>query len=297
MIDVRCSKCGMNYSLDDEMAGQTAECECGAEILVRTVGAGTTPPLPPPPPSMPASRPTACPKCGAQVKPDAVICINCGNNLRLGINVKTIAKAKKAGSFGLALGVGAAAALLTGLLWAGIAIGINMEIGWVAIGVGAVTGFAAVMFTEERSVRLGMAAAALAILGLLVGKLVTANYFYNKEFKAIAEDAEALDEYVFWGLVYNGGATGELAEWLKSNNPDDVEIPEKLRNELMMEVKKKISAMSQEEKRGATDAMVESYLGSVGYASRVISFMSLWDILWFFLAVGTAWKIGNGTND
>jgi hypothetical protein len=241
------------------------------------------------------SRSDLCPQCKDPVKRGSVICVNCGHNLRLGVNVKTIAKAKKAGSLGLAVGVAAAAAVLSGLVWAGIAIATNMEIGWVAIGIGFLTGWAAVMFTEERSLRLGLAAAALAVCGLLVGKTITSNYFYNKGFSEMSADPEAIEQYLFWDAVYNDDIDGELGDWLKENDPDENEIPEALSSTLLEKVKKDISAMTPPEKETVVNHMVSDAMGSIGYAERIADFMSPWDALWFLLAIVSAWRIGTGT--
>jgi hypothetical protein len=242
------------------------------------------------------SRSDVCPKCKDPVKPGSVICINCGHNLKLGINVKTLATAKKAGSIGLAIGVAAAAAVLAGLIWAGIAIATSLEIAWVAVGVGALTGWAAILFTEERSARLGLAAAALAVCGLLVGKTVMANYFYNQGFREMAADPAAIEEYLFWGAINQGEMDAELGAWLEENDPNENEIPEALRAPLLEVVRKDLAAMTPSAKDAVVNLMVDNAMGSVGYTERIADFMSPWDALWFLLAIISAWRIGTGAH-
>jgi|GEM_PF-6224071 len=323
-IKFKCGKCGQDYELEDDAAGQKAECQCGAEM---TVPAKEIPqavpdsiplkskPLsikrqqpsepPPPPPAVEqvatggsAGATGICPKCKTPVKPDAVICVNCGHNLKLGMNVKTIAKAKVAGSFGLAIGVCAAAAIISGLVWAGIAIFLNMEIGWIAIGVGALTGFAATIFTEERSMRLGLAAALLAIVGLLCGKLITANYVFKREIdKMLRKEQGPLQGYVYLQMVSNNEIQKDLLDWLDKNDPDEVKIPDNLKDayeKLIKTLDSRAATLKQEEKDKVYNFLVNKELESYSYFYRIKVFLRAWDLLWFGLAILAAWKIGTG---
>ena len=300
-INVKCEHCGQSYELEESLAGQTAECQCGKEIVIPDIVAKKPLTSITTEHEIPETTYTPdglCPKCKAPVKPDAVICIGCGHNLKLGINVKTKAKVKKAGSFGLAVGVGAAASVISGLIWAGIAILLNLEIGWVAIGVGILTGFSAVMFTEERSARLGLAAAGLALCGLLIGKLITANYFFNRDIDGLVKsDPEFVEDYLTWQAIESKDVPPDLAEWLKNNSPDENDIPEDMLKALTDKIKARIDAMKPDERENFKKEIVTSSLGSISYTSRVISMLSFWDILWFGLALSSAWKIGTGSHE
>ncbi len=73
--------CGKQFSVKDELAGKRGKCPtCGQALTVPPAA----PPVPqrkgPPPP--PAAN--ACPTCREALKPNAVICLNCGLDLRTG---------------------------------------------------------------------------------------------------------------------------------------------------------------------------------------------------------------------
>ncbi|HBC86325.1 MAG TPA: hypothetical protein DCZ94_05150 [Lentisphaeria bacterium] len=321
-IRVKCGKCGQEYELEDSDAGQKAECQCGAEMIVpipeipqsvpdsiplksKPLSIKRQQPVEPPPPTAMEQGSVGdaagmCPKCKNPVKSDAVICINCGHNLKLGVNVKTIAKAKVAGSFGLAVGVCAAAALLSGLVWAGIAIYMNLEIGWIAIGVGALTGFAATIFTDERSARLALAAALLAVVGLLTGKLITANYFF-KEFivKNISSNPAFLRSHVYQEAEAKKEIPAELADWLSKNDDDEVEVPANLKEsyeKMYKMIDSRVAAMSKEGRDKAYKDEAGKLLGDVSLLTRIKAMLRAWDLLWFGLAIMAAWKIGSGSS-
>src|SRR3954447_11640808 len=94
-----CDACGKTYSWKPELAGKRVKCKCGQPISIPahdpagddvgdlgdlaalSEGAPTTP-------GAVAGGPT-CPGCGSGVDPSAVICVNCGQNLKTGKKLKT----------------------------------------------------------------------------------------------------------------------------------------------------------------------------------------------------------------
>ena len=202
MIKFNCEKCKQHYEVEKDLAGEEAECtKCGADISIPNAPE-PEPELEPEKPQklkMPARKPHHgeekaseqksgdngnCPNCGAELPfANAVICTECGQNLRLGVNVNTLQSAKTAGKLGVAIAVGAATALLSGGIWAAITVWTKLEIGWIALLVGLITGFAVCLVTKERSARVGALAVALACIGMLTGKMLTAEYLIRDRFK------------------------------------------------------------------------------------------------------------------
>jgi DNA-directed RNA polymerase subunit RPC12/RpoP len=74
-----CPACGKQYRWKPEMAGRTAKCTCGAKLVVPA-----DPPRLAPPPAAPAAAKSTCPDCGAELPENAVLCVNCGFNLKTG---------------------------------------------------------------------------------------------------------------------------------------------------------------------------------------------------------------------
>ncbi len=74
-IEFKCIRCGAFFSVDGSLAGRKAQCkQCGLVMRV-------------PSPSPRTSR-RACPICGREMPPQAVICVGCGYNSRLGRQVE-----------------------------------------------------------------------------------------------------------------------------------------------------------------------------------------------------------------
>ncbi|MEZ6191496.1 MAG: zinc ribbon domain-containing protein [Phycisphaerales bacterium] len=132
-------------------------------------------------PAASASKAGACPQCGAAVSPQAVICIQCGNNLKAGGKVKTkVGKAKAEGGGGggggitgrsiAAVIVGCVVAGFLGFLWFIIAAVFGRELGILAWGIGGLTGITVALISGQRSVGIGVAATCVAAFGLAVGK-------------------------------------------------------------------------------------------------------------------------------
>ena len=84
-------------------------------------------------------------------------------------------------SYVMAIIGGIVGAVVGGLIWAGIAIVADLEIGYVAIGVGALAGWGAVMGANgQRGVPFQAIAVVTALFGLFLGKYLSAVFFYRE---------------------------------------------------------------------------------------------------------------------
>jgi len=128
-------------------------------------------------------REVRCPKCGADMLKKARTCTQCGYDKESG---RTLAAAKvaKPSSPGLirrlarSMGGLMKGTILSGVgavigaaLWAVIAIMSGFEIGWIAIGVGALAGYGMLLGYPAQNTRAGFIAACMALFGILLGKL------------------------------------------------------------------------------------------------------------------------------
>lgn len=226
-----CGQCGQQMTIDSQYAGMTTNCtSCQGEVAIpagspeideaaaeasfaapeekaplkftasphETAAAAETPRET----TAPGRR---CPNCGSEMSSDqAVVCLDCGHNIRPGSGGKRgggqsgsrrIGLMHRTGRIGLAVAFAAGAALLGGLIWGGIAIAVNMELGIIAVLVGAMTGGTIRMLTEERSIRMGLIAVLLAIGGIVIGKLVFVEYHVRQEYGHMLNgfDPAALD--------------------------------------------------------------------------------------------------------
>ena len=90
----------------------------------------------------------------------------------------------------LAVVVGLAAALVGAVIWAAVTYSTETQIGWMAIGVGALVGFA-MRLGKGTDVSFKMVGAALALFGCLLGNVLAVYAFAAKELETTALEAIA----------------------------------------------------------------------------------------------------------
>jgi hypothetical protein len=108
-----CDACGKTYAWKPELAGKRVKCKCGKAITIPIDDpagddmADLAVPAPARGGGGGGGGGGACPSCGAAVGAGAVICVNCGHNLKTG---KKLSTAKQVGGGAAGGGGGAAAA-------------------------------------------------------------------------------------------------------------------------------------------------------------------------------------------
>ena len=137
----------------------------------------------------------ACTLCG---KP---VCRNCRHlvngkhvcaTCRQQIEAELAAEQAGAGNLPAAVGAGLAASLVSGAVWAGIVVAANVEVGYVALGVGWLTGTAVHYGSgKKRGQLLQIIAVACSALGLLLGKYFAVVHFCKVEVAKVAGDEAA----------------------------------------------------------------------------------------------------------
>jgi len=78
-ISFNCPGCGQTLEAPEEYAGQVVECpSCKGEIEVPAAAAGPA-----------AGGGTPCPSCGKVIPEGGVLCVECGDHLKLGRKIDT----------------------------------------------------------------------------------------------------------------------------------------------------------------------------------------------------------------
>ena len=125
-----------------------------------------------------------CPKCGTMMAADARLCVSCGYDVKAGRSVKAASAgpgkvatqarsaALSAGGFMLGTVLSAAGALIGAGVWCAVALITDFEIGWIAIGLGALAGFGMRLGYRREDFKAGAVAAILAVAGIAVGKIL-----------------------------------------------------------------------------------------------------------------------------
>ncbi len=232
-----------------------------------------------------ATAQTRCRKCGAPMEADDKLCVSCGTYASHGLNVKTVQRAKTAGRATRGMVIGGIVAFVCGVLWALLAVALKVEIGYAAWGIGLVTGLTVVAIAQESSVQIGMAAACLALMGLLIGKAGTFIYGVKPMLvQEIREDDDVMARFALMQLAAEGTLTDEDVEAMTEEM-------------LVNKGRERVSAMTTRERDELAASIADIALEDVGLVTRLGTVFSLWDILWFALALSTAYRIGAGGND
>lgn len=212
--------------------------------------------------------------------------------------------------------IGAVVAGLIGAgIWTGIAYGTGYEIGWIAWGVGALVGFGALMGARsEASPMLGGIAVIVAILALLAGKYITIELLIDKEIgdgsqylqEAIdaLDDPEYLTSYIADVVAIEYETEGKPVEWPSGVDPDTASESWEYPADVWADAESRWDAMSDEDREQYSQDIEQDirdnfsedleYLRSEAASQGFFQSFGLFDAIFFFLAIGTAYKLAAG---
>jgi hypothetical protein len=191
----------------------------------------------------------------------------------------------------LPLLAGTAVGLLGGAAWAAIVGLTNYEVGWVAWGIGGLIGFAMTRTTSRRSTRLAATAAVIAVVSLLVGKVLT-QYFVTRPAleQALRESPDAIGAAAAWELRDTQAFPPELQVRLDALSETDT-LPDALWEEMMAAGDAHAATLTPEERARLAAHYATTMQAGVSPWTQLRWGFSLWDLLWFGLAVSTAWRM------
>ncbi len=193
-------------------------------------------------------------------------------------------------------------------IWAAIGYFLHFEIGWVAWGIGALVGFGMALGAgNSTGIGTGVIAAAIAIVSVAAGKYADAamtmsNVVAEMEpMQATVEDAqvELADE-----IVEEFEAAGKTLVWPNGMTVEEATTREDYPPVVWSEMEKRWNKLSQAERDArvaqwqaeydAGMAAAQQYMQSQGTIDVLIANLGVFDALWAFLAIGTAFTIGKG---
>lgn len=281
----------------------------------------------------------ACPGCGSSLASDAVVCMNCGCNTKTGRGSKTKAPkiksaksgsniAAKAGTLAIAPFLPIIGAVIGGAIgatvWAAISYFTGYEIGYVAIGVGFVTGLGAVIGSGgDGNAWSGLVAVVVALMSIVAGKAIVNQIYidqlqeFRNEYEAAIEESDPLEfftvEDALWNIadeiVYERLENDTDIDWpARGMSVDEAFWPEDYPQDIIDETNERWSAMNKEEQDDyritiAEDAMsqaddVYDALDEImDTNTSVFDNLNLFDGLWALLALGAAWGVGSGGSE
>jgi ribosomal protein L40E len=247
----------------------------------------------------PTKQTTFCRRCNAEMEPDAVLCTKCGTYVKSAVNAKTKERMKGAGRLGLGIIVSSAVAALGGVVWAMIAIHGEVELGFLAWGIGFVTGGAMLACVREPSFDTGMIAAGIAVCGILLAKLIMFSGVVPDVSGEFLRDPDALAVVQRLRMAENDDFEADVCQAIMAEFDSDgiMEHPAEVQTKLdaaMVTAAEKVNVMTQAQKKDLAQWGVDRVLGEIGLGERIKMFLSPIDGLWFILAMFSAWKLGSG---
>ena len=190
---------------------------------------------------------------------------------------------------------GLIAAVAGGFLWAVIVVVTSYEVGWVAWGVGLLVGLTMLKVAGMPSRGLAVRAAVLAAVGLLVGRWLIIEIGVRTELRdEIAASPELLQQAVFVDMIENQGLPPDLTASIEALGEEDA-LPDSVMLRIQEVVDERIAVMDEDEMDSVATRFAQLFIGELGFMDRMQATMSGWDLLWFFLALGTAWRLASGS--
>jgi hypothetical protein len=189
---------------------------------------------------------------------------------------------------------GVLAALAGAAIWTGFVVFTDTEFGWIAWGIGALVGFVMSRVTPLRSPQLAVTAAVLAAVGLGIGKVATVRALVpTLGTEMIASNPEALAAVYAMDMRENERFSPEISVQLASLSTTDT-LPDALWVTMLDEARTRLANASPEERERIALTFANRMLVQVGLVEQFKSSLSLFDLLWFGLAIATAAKFMMG---
>ncbi|MCA9280062.1 MAG: hypothetical protein H6815_12560 [Phycisphaeraceae bacterium] len=188
------------------------------------------------------------------------------------------------------------------ILWALIAYYLELEIGWAAWGIGGLVGFAMALGAQkEASATTGVIAAVIALLSVVGGKYITAVMIADKvasEYGSIVVTEETVMINIAYEVAAEHEAQGETLQWPAGSSFETAESQADFPQAVWSEAEQYWDSLSQDEKnetiRELQGFMDQGFAQGQSITTNAVfkASFGLFDLLWGFLAVATAFSIG-----
>jgi hypothetical protein len=210
---------------------------------------------------------------------------------------------------GVAVIAGIVAGAIGAAIWAAISYMANAEVGYIAWGIGFLTGYAvAYGAKDETDAITGVIAATCAVVAVLGGKYAAAHLSAQDAFHVMKAQmpqvtAELMFEAYAHEIAGDRAARGKPVQFAGNKKLEDVEAWEEFPADVQREAKQRWEKLPPAEQAAAIQkkadelkSIFQAVHGEVAQQAFMGSF-GLFDLLWFFLAVGTAFRLGSGGSD
>ena len=165
---------------------------------------------------------------------------------------RVVAAAKGVGKIPVALACSAGCALVAAAVWAGISAASGYSFFILQIGIGWAAGFGIGLVLTDRNMLMGIAAAAIALGGMMTGKVFVANWLFLPELNKLAGDQQA------FAREMQKEMDNDSVEKILDENPELVAVV------ALQELVKKGKVAPE-----TFDAMVQDYLNPTGEETTI----------------------------
>ena len=202
------------------------------------------------------------------------------------------------------IGYGVAFGLVGAAIWAGIAYATNREIGFVAWAVGGLVGFGVRLGAGQwEGGAPGAIAAGVAILAIVAGKYAAVSLVIGKEMNNMAiaiTDADMIEKIAL-DICRERAGQGKRLAWPPGMTVEKASKQEDFPPDVWAEATKRWNTLAPTEKaaqRAERQKQFDEIKGLLAGGIKQAAFrdsFSPFDLLWFGLAMVTAFRLGSGT--
>ena len=206
---------------------------------------------------------------------------------------------------------GLAGSLLGALIWAAVVYFVEIEVGWVAWGVGGLVGMAVAVGNDkgrQSEAAAGMLAVVLTILSIVAGKYVAIQMFVPSDAELIAGFSESVDEEMVLSFVADDvaadfHAAGREVRWPPDVDPNNAWAEPDYPADVWAEAEARWEALGSdarakfraEKVAGFGAANVDGIRALIATEAFYAAFGPM-DLIFFGLAIVTAFKLGSGAS-
>ena len=201
-------------------------------------------------------------------------------------------------------------AAVGGAIWVAVGYYGEMEVGWIAWGIGLLAGIGVrVAAGESDGVGPGVAALVAAIAVVVISKYLVVSFAINAALAGAFQDAgpPTRDDQITWvadQVVEEYEADEKEIAWPEDESVyDDDDLANDYPSEVWEEAARRWDALSkaeQEAQAAEQKAMQEEFMNLLIPEIKQQAFQESfapWDLLWLGLAAWTAFKVGSGASD
>mgnify|MGYP006969431548 CR=1 FL=1 len=186
---------------------------------------------------------------------------------------------------------GALAAVVGGAVWALVVRLTDYEVGWVTWGARALVGVAMSRATTVRSTRAATLAATFALIGLLFGKVFIQHFVTRPAFEQGLREEESSAVFANTWRLRDQKAFPEAIQVRLDSVAETDTLSDALWEDMVAASEEHLATLSQEEREQLTAEYAAEISGRVGAWQQMMWGFSLYDVLWFGLAITTAWGL------